>query len=139
MGDGKSDISVFGSADSKDFKKKRSSMNLDVDDKLTDLRVDLSELKKEVARLDKDKLDKNDFEMMLEKFSRGKKESTSKLAIDIPASTPGSIDPESIKLWNKAAQQADDVDETVKNFLGDFNQAGGVQFLIKVKLWIQEL
>ena len=44
MGDGKSDISVFGSADSKDFKKKRSSMNLDVDDKLTDLGVDLSEL-----------------------------------------------------------------------------------------------
>ena len=92
-----------------------------------------------MARLDKDKLDKDDFEMMLEKFSRGKKESPSKLAIEIPASTPGSIDPESIKLWNKAAKQADDVDETVKNFLGDFNQAGGVQFLIKVKLWIQEL
>lgn len=96
MGDGKSDISVFGSAESANgFKKKASSMGIDVDDKLTDLRVDLEELKKEVARLDHDKLDKDDFEMMLEKFNRGRKES-SKLAVAIPVSTPSSINPESI-------------------------------------------
>ena len=77
MGDGKSDISLFGSAEStrnkdKEMEKKGSSMAMD--DRVTDLRVDLEELKKEVERLDRDKLDKDDFEMMLEKFNRGRKE-----------------------------------------------------------------
>lgn len=58
------------------MEKKESSMALDLDDRLTDMRVDLEELKKEVERLDRDKLDKDDFEMMLEKFNRGRKEQT---------------------------------------------------------------
>lgn len=57
----------------------------------------------------------------------------------MPTSTPNQIDPESIKLWNKAALVADNVDEAMKQFMNDFNQAGGTQFLIKVKIWIQEL
>ena len=85
------------------------------------------------------KLNKDDFEVLLHKFGGvGKKDSGPKEVV-IPASTPSNIDPASIALWNKGASIANDLDELFRNFIKEFDQTGGVQFLIKVKVWIQEL